>query len=184
MRNLQISIHAPRAGRDKGQATLKQSVNIYFNPRAPCGARQLPDFETYKMLRISIHAPRAGRDPPTAQPLKRTLYFNPRAPCGARRAERNVSDGCQHFNPRAPCGARLSFTRSASSPSGNFNPRAPCGARLHFSNCLSLVRCYFNPRAPCGARHFATGNAIIQLFISIHAPRAGRDRSASSFRSV
>ena len=126
------------------------------------------------MLRISIHAPRAGRDPPTAQPLKRTLYFNPRAPCGARRAERNVSDGCQHFNPRAPCGARRS-RQFQETPRWHFNPRAPCGARRdrrhrrHADDHISIHApragrdleqtrssgCYahhFNPRAPCGAR--------------------------------
>ncbi len=43
-RNLQrvsgfISIHAPRVGRDVG-ATVSLYVTPYFNPRAPCGARQ------------------------------------------------------------------------------------------------------------------------------------------------
>ena len=33
-----ISIHAPHAGRDKLLIMLKIAY-IYFNPRAPCGAR-------------------------------------------------------------------------------------------------------------------------------------------------
>ena len=37
--NLEISIHAPHAGRD--QRSLFVSVSLFdFNPRAPCGARQ------------------------------------------------------------------------------------------------------------------------------------------------
>ena len=34
----------------------------YFNPRAPCGARQALDFFFYRFYHISIHAPLAGRD--------------------------------------------------------------------------------------------------------------------------
>ena len=56
-----ISIHAPRAGRD-WFATTAQIMTIYFNPRAPCGARR-PEHITYAgHYDISIHAPRAGRD--------------------------------------------------------------------------------------------------------------------------
>ena len=37
-RDVSISIHAPRAGRD-GETLRLDGLNIYFNPRAPCGAR-------------------------------------------------------------------------------------------------------------------------------------------------
>ena len=33
----------------------------------------------------------------------------------------------------------------------------------------------FNPRAPCGARRIFSGTLLDKVFISIHAPRAGRD---------
>ena len=56
---------------------------LYFNPRAPCGARPL------------FAAP-----PPQAQ------NFNPRAPCGARRKSLRSGSRSSNFNPRAPCGAR------------------------------------------------------------------------------
>ena len=78
-----ISIHAPLAGRDMG-ACPRSPRCAYFNPRAPCGARQgrpkvsLPDrqFQSTRPLRgatcnagvlllqggISIHALLAGRD--------------------------------------------------------------------------------------------------------------------------
>ena len=55
-----ISIHAPRVGRDQ-TAPQERSYSIYFNPRAPCGAR-------------------LWRSPA----LQSQIYFNPRAPCGAR----------------------------------------------------------------------------------------------------
>ena len=39
-RRLPISIHAPLAGRDRFYQYFDE-VSIYFNPRAPCGARQI-----------------------------------------------------------------------------------------------------------------------------------------------
>ena len=35
---------------------------LYFNPRAPCGARRNHHTDNIAMLGISIHAPHAGRD--------------------------------------------------------------------------------------------------------------------------
>ena len=80
---LEISIHAPRAGRDLLAIKTRVSVTD-FNPRAPCGARlscsrplvRLLLFQSTRPVRgatgsiinvngarhISIHAPRAGRD--------------------------------------------------------------------------------------------------------------------------
>ena len=37
------------------------------------------------------------------------------------------------------------------------------------------MRC-FNPRAPCGARHIVQAISNKKFLVSIHAPRAGRDR--------
>ncbi len=40
---------------------------------------------------------------------------------------------------------------------------------------VSLRRGNFNPRAPCGARHVDGNSHRFTLWISIHAPRVGRD---------
>ena len=58
-----ISIHAPLVGRDIKKLGRLYSVQLNFNPRAPCGARP----QGYLLG------------------LDCSLYFNPRAPCGARR---------------------------------------------------------------------------------------------------
>ena len=82
---LEISILAPRAGRD-----LKRFKNVLIlllisilAPRAGRdGETELIQNMTYQ---ISILAPRAGRDTPSTATMRRTpLNFNPRAPCGAR----------------------------------------------------------------------------------------------------
>ena len=84
MRARDISIHAPHAGRDAGDKYITGSNCIsihaplagcdvehiqhtvwfspYFNPRAPCGARQGDHLGGTPLRAISIHAPRAGRD--------------------------------------------------------------------------------------------------------------------------
>ena len=77
-----ISIHAPRAGRDIPFLALMVLLQN-FNPRAPCGARQ---------IKFPL--------------LPKATHFNPRAPCGARPSTRATLRRIGHFNPRAPCGAR------------------------------------------------------------------------------
>ena len=58
---LDISIHAPREGRDGSLiATVRMITD--FNPRAPRGARREDNEITNFRNRISIHAPREGRD--------------------------------------------------------------------------------------------------------------------------
>ena len=56
-----ISIHAPHAGRDENFPIYFRH-GIYFNPRAPCGARLAVDHAAALEAVISIHAPHAGRD--------------------------------------------------------------------------------------------------------------------------
>ena len=57
----QVSIHAPRAGRDSPAATVPASLTG-FNPRAPRGARRDLEGVLQVVRLVSIHAPRAGRD--------------------------------------------------------------------------------------------------------------------------
>ena len=56
-----ISIHAPHAGRDRGDRPA-DGERVNFNPRAPCGARRGRCTGVGQAQAISIHAPHAGRD--------------------------------------------------------------------------------------------------------------------------
>ena len=102
-----ISTHAPLAGRDAEYRTCLRR-GMYFNPRAPCGARPgslsisspLPIFQPTRPLRGATAVARA------APRLRHN--FNPRAPCGARLRPPSAFRMRRNFNPRAPCGARLS----------------------------------------------------------------------------
>ena len=100
-----ISIHAPLAGCD---ITIRiiHPQSQYFNPRTPCGVRQISTassqtastFQSTHPLRgatddpdaavqggeISIHAPLAGCDRVGCCGHLRFRDFNPRTPCGVR----------------------------------------------------------------------------------------------------
>ena len=126
--NHKVSIHAPRAGRDRDVGGLT-GVDISFNPRAPCGARQLLCKMEHNLHHVSIHAPRAGRDGLTLSALTMMLLFQSTRPVrGATFWTDRLDIKTYCFNPRAPCGARPSPTDLIASRE-SFNPRAPCGAR-------------------------------------------------------
>ena len=58
---MRISIHAPRAGRDKRECLVAFGVEISIHaPRA--GRDIITKITAADCLEISIHAPRAGRD--------------------------------------------------------------------------------------------------------------------------
>ena len=79
----EISIHAPRAGRDKRLQERIDEVEKFQSTRPVRGATAI-DVRDLQDIRISIHAPRAGRDTASPSPSTSPSHFNPRAPCGAR----------------------------------------------------------------------------------------------------
>ena len=127
----------------------------YFNPLAPCGARQSPGAIRSSPTNISIHSPRAGRD--AGQAAERYTYdhFNPLAPCGARRARARFCWRPAYFNPLAPCGARRH-----------------CRGFHHDGDSISI----HSPRA---GRDRRRRDDMRLVGISIHSPRAGRDIQAA-----
>ena len=80
---LEISTHAPHAGRDGYFTHFVETYNN-FNSRAPCGARLMPTVRERLKTRISTHAPHAGRDEEEVEKMAQDIDFNSRAPCGAR----------------------------------------------------------------------------------------------------
>ena len=101
-----ISTHAPLAGRDYSYGCLSRG-NFVFQPTRPLrGATEIDVSAQLVGIRISTHAPLAGRDIQAAINNGKEEYFNPRAPCGARLRHNKPFNLRQNFNPRAPCGAR------------------------------------------------------------------------------
>ena len=170
---------------------------LYFNPRAPCGARQnvspnqsiMLVFQPTRPLRgattsliepdrlavISTHAPLAGRDFGARFIVARTRYFNPRAPCGARQTSFRLCRQLMDFNPRAPCGARRAHTARSMRRVTAFQPTRPLRGATVPDSVSQPRSTDFNPRAPCGARPSIMATISMVGKISTHAPLAGRD---------
>ena len=99
-----------------------------FNPRTPCGVRQIINgdkprttkFQSTHSLRsatgsgilslvlfaVSIHALLAECDIGIEIEGAGEGSFNPRTPCGVRQVRLDLQDDCLSFNPRTPCGVR------------------------------------------------------------------------------
>jgi len=102
---LQVSIHAPRAGRDIAPTRVVAVLNEFQSTRPAQGATFSWN-ATRRVVRFQSTRPAQGATPCPAG----------RGACGSR------------FNPRAPRRARRCSTRP-STRSGRFNPRAPRRAR-------------------------------------------------------
>ena len=124
-----------------------------FNPRAPLGARRGTDRRVQRGNLISIHAPREGRDHSdgSASPSGKISIHAPRE--GRDRHAAHLYRG----------GLRFQSTRPARGATADGQP-------------LVLHREHFNPRAPRGARPSGAILTPNATWISIHAPREGRDR--------
>ena len=121
-----VSIHAPRAGRD---------IPLYLlNPLAS----------------VSIHAPRAGRDHVGTRWVRDGVFQSTRPARGATHSCR-LSLTVPNVSIHAPRAGRdcLRFVAEGDKNVSIHAPRA--GRDLITASCPSLRSC-FNPRAPRGAR--------------------------------
>ncbi len=189
-----ISIHAPRAGRDR-QFVAKNKRALNFNPRAPCGARLLrrtgflflPPFQSTRPVRgatrryvdllkgcfISIHAPRAGRDPHLCGG-NHAVFISIHAPRAGRDLFLFMLLSSLSISIHAPRAGRDRRRMPPCPLRRDFNPRAPCGARPMALAPLETSFLFQSTRPVRGATYAEMLEAGV-ADISIHAPRAGRD---------
>ena len=189
-----ISIHAPRVGRDS-YARRRESRQGRFNPRAPCGARRsvgvpeefvelfqstrpvwgatnttclgccFPKFQSTRLVwgattvvsgvhyatDVSIHAPRVGRD--TARATSAT--------------QRRVSIHAPH--------AGRDKMRKAFHKLLTLSIHAPHAGRDHHSSCIMVLPSPFHSTRPMRGATLGVSRSAYQNYVSIHAPRVGRD---------
>ena len=193
-----ISIHAPRAGRDTTTAPPKLGTPAFQSTRPVRGATRPLD-DLLDRDAISIHAPRAGRDWPCSQALT-VVSISIHAPragrdrCGANAA---VCVGISIHAPRAGRDGTSSKTRGR----GNISIHAPRAGRdlrmavsrpqqVRFQSTrpvrgatvplLQVVTSGgdFNPRAPCGARLMA-GHRVMtpEIFQSTRPVRGATEKA-------
>ena len=169
--NLQVSIHAPRVGRDVQYFNTAFGYAC-FNPRAPCGARHWMRTATQQLY-----------------------CFNPRAPCGARRSVYFSGSRLTKFQSTRPVRGATAGACSPQ-PDGRFQSTRPVwGATVahefgehgidvsihapRVGRDYACVKCFIfggvSIHAPHAGRDLMPSSAAILRMVSIHAPHAGRD---------
>ena len=174
-----ISIHPPRAGRDRALPGHWQG-RLDFNPPAPCGAGHAGAFQSisdilfqstrpvrggtsycvarYKQDAISIHPPRAGRDGEGRCAQSELKDFNPPAPCGAGPL-RCCRCGYQRWiSIHPPRAGRDSETRLCQIQQKEFQSTRPVRGGTHITAPPQNLNKHFNPPAPCGAGRHRSGS--------------------------
>ena len=193
---IKISIHPPRAGRDEQGADCSWSRSISIHPPR-AGRDHTRGLLTTSATGISIHPPRAGRDggPDIKIPHKCISIHPPRAGRDSRTRQSHSRSRISIHPPRAgrdsakACQGILRRAISIHPPRAGRDGRKPSG--LMYSKIFQSTRPvrggtsfpppaiwpyhHFNPPAPCGAGQSMQSMSTLQLPISIHPPRAGRD---------
>ena len=137
------------------------SGRCHFNPRAPYGARQAAPTTVTGTVPISIHAPHTGRD------YKRLVTY--------------ILDTISIHAPHTGRDQILVAVLAIPAP---FQSTRPIRGATHIRSSSRRSRSDFNPRAPYGARPTGPAQSINCKAISIHAPHTGRDRSTDASSSA
>ena len=98
---VEISIHAPRVGRDAPAAAQGFHCRN-FNPRAPCGARHIAAAPDHKHTQFQSTRPVWGATCCILRRHSLAPNFNPRAPCGTRRDRRAARCALHRISIHAP----------------------------------------------------------------------------------
>ena len=153
-------------------------ISSHFNPRAPCGARLgiLGNYDP--VIVISIHAPRAGRDYIIGYKFPIDFRFQSTRP--VRGATEMTIDNNQsiQISIHAPRAGRDASPWVFTFGHSYFNPRAPCGARPTMRPIIKPCSVFQSTRPVRGATFQLCAFFGTIDIISIHAPRAGRDRKS------
>ena len=154
---------------------LQRGTDGHFNPRSPCGERHFNDVYSVLLDDISIHAPRVGSNRCFREALLPGWNFNPRSPCGERPIWGLSGLPEMEFQSTLPVwgATHISFGYRQGGLISIHAPRV--GSDAVGKQRLRLDR-NFNPRSPCGERLIDQPQYYYKKSISIHAPRVGSDR--------
>ena len=115
-----------------GERQLIAYLNVrhkHFNPRSPCGERRASCNSSMIIGSISIHAPRVGSDLIEAIGAGGGANFNPRSPCGERPNDAAITIFAERISIHAPRVGSDAAINGVFPFFLDFNPRSPCGER-------------------------------------------------------
>ena len=171
---LDISIHAPHTGRDSTAHNCRQLLGG-ISIHAPHTGRDRPRQADQQRECISIHAPHTGRDTAADSSARAFFNFNPRAPYGARRVPFQFGRRAEIISIHAPHTGRDSAKILVLILTIAFQSTRPIRGATQSPMRHTSALNHFNPRAPYGARHLRRNVCRAGKLISIHAPHTGRD---------
>ena len=177
--SIDISIHAPRVGRD-GPEGHRRWLHHYFNPRAPCGARPAAPAEDYVTRKISIHAPRVGRDNRLATAnLSAQIFQSTRPVWGATPPHGIDAEMVVKFQSTRPVWGATSFLLSRAH-GFVISIHAPRVGRDELASRERKALTRFQSTRPVWGATDCRSRGRLSSRISIHAPRVGRDHALPS----
>ena len=156
---------------------------LYFNPRAPYGARQPHGQQQPETHPISIHAPHTGRDQALIGAVP-AGFISIHAPHTGRDASSASPYIILTISIHAPHTGRDLDEINAQSLALEFQSTRPIRGATNTTS-RRITKCLnFNPRAPYGARRTYGPRMVRADPISIHAPHTGRDFFTAAFHTV
>ena len=193
--DVDISIHAPRAGSDKIRVTeFKSNIISIHAPRAgsdrmvKAAPRREIVFQSTLPVRgatgslidatvgrnISIHAPRAGSDYCRRADRIRTEKFQSTLPVRGATLARQMLFKHRIISIHAPRAGSDDYRLHENQEKVYFNPRSPCGERPTTGGC-PICSAKFQSTLPVRGATYSDNRDSTRMNISIHAPRAGSD---------
>ena len=145
-----ISIHAPRVGRDRDFYAINFTF-FYFNPRAPCGARQRQPRKARLPREFQSTRPVWGATRIYALISSLCSFQSTRPVWGATIRLLPAVTALSTFQSTRPVWGATNDIRSPDAPQVFQSTRPVWGATASPA-VYSLPMVHFNPRAPCGAR--------------------------------
>ena len=177
--NGKVSIHAPRAGRDK-TPRLNRRCGVQFQSTRPArGATDQSARLPGRRPGFNPRAPRGARLGRICLLLVAYRFQSTRPARGATTAEIDPSDPSTFQSTRPARGA--TFDPDIVGASHSFQSTRPARGATRRWEWARIRRRRFNPRAPRGARRQQPQRARAVIIVSIHAPRAGRDISMTAY---
>ena len=147
----------------------------HFNPRSPCGERQLRTAFQIQKFYISIHAPRAGSDGNLRLHCPLHCQISIHAPrAGSDPSLLLVQGGLTHISIHAPRAGSDAPTAPICSMRAAFQSTLPVRGATKAKFRRTAVRA-FQSTLPVRGATLPFLSAPMPSLISIHAPRAGSD---------
>ena len=146
-----ISIHAPLAGRDSS-LVYGVTLTLYFNPRAPRGARRGIAEQEFSILRFQSTRPSRGATMTSQSSMRATVGFQSTRPSRGATAAGDILIAKEAISIHAPLAGRDVAKKGRRDKDNPFQSTRPSrGATVGLEEDFEIAQ-HFNPRAPRGAR--------------------------------